>query len=99
MILWGDLTDNSAKKEALVAWLVVSARFKLQCFLFSRSIGKVTPKISYFHYVQNNNLDRCIHKVFYLILKSEALINSARPVPSLYQPRVHLQCTKNDFIC
>ena len=33
-----------------------------QCFLFSRSIGQVTPKIIYFHYLKKPFLDQSIQK-------------------------------------
>ena len=45
-----------------------------QWFFFSRNIGQVTPKIIYFHYLKNSFLDQSIQKIFYLILKTEALV-------------------------
>ena len=44
-----------------------------QCFFFSRNIGLVTPRIGYFYYQTEYFLDQRIHKIFYLILKTEAL--------------------------
>ena len=45
----------------------------LQCFSFSRNIGQVTLKISDFYYLKKSFLDQSIQKIFYLILKKEAL--------------------------
>ena len=45
-----------------------------QYFFFGRNIGKVTPKISYFHYLKKSVLNPCIKKTFYFILKTEALL-------------------------
>ena len=47
-----------------------------QCFLFSRIIGWLTPKIIYFYYLEKYFLDQSIQKIFYLILKKEALVVS-----------------------
>ena len=44
-----------------------------QCFLFSRIIGSVTPKINYLHYLKYFP-DQSIQKTFCLILKKEALV-------------------------
>ena len=45
----------------------------MQCFFFSQNIGYVTPKISYFHYLQKYFLAQSIRKILYLILKKDAL--------------------------
>ena len=44
-----------------------------KCFLFSRNIGWLTPKIIYLRYLKKSFLDQSIQKTFYLILKKEAL--------------------------
>ena len=44
-----------------------------QYFSFSRNICQVTLRILYFHYVKKIKLDQTIHKMFYLIMKTEAL--------------------------
>ena len=51
---------------------------QLQCFLFSRIIGQLTPKIIYFYYLKKYFLDQSIQKIFYLILKKEAEICYSR---------------------
>ena len=59
---------------------VIQARVDLkmpsvnQCFLFSRIIGWLTPKNIYFYYLEKYFLDQSIQKIFYLILKKEALL-------------------------
>ena len=46
-----------------------------QCFLFSRNIGKLTPKLVYFYYLKKNILDHSIQQIFCLILKKDALVH------------------------
>ena len=46
----------------------------LQCFVFSRNIGQVTPKIIYFHDLKKSYLDQSIQYVFNLILKTGAQV-------------------------
>ena len=48
-----------------------------QCFLYSRIIGSVTPKIYDFHYLKQSFLDQSIRKIFYLISKKEAMVTTA----------------------
>ena len=59
----------------------------LQYFLFSRIIGLVTPKINYFYYLKKYFLDQSIQKIFYSILKKEALVSSLHPEVLLKQMR------------
>ena len=63
-IFWGEITDNSAKKEALICGFkhgvlttAMNAWVARQCFLFSRNIGELTLKIIYFHYLKKYFLD------------------------------------------
>ena len=44
-----------------------------QCILFSRFIGELTLKIIYLYYLKKYFMDQSIQKMFYLILKKEAL--------------------------
>ena len=44
-----------------------------QGFFFSRNIGQVTPKMIYFYYLKKQFLAQSIQKIFYLILKKDAL--------------------------
>ena len=48
----------------------------IQCFFFSRNIGKVTPKMIYFYYLKKYFPDQSIQKTLYLILKTAALQGS-----------------------
>ena len=56
-----------------------------QCFFFSRNIGEVTLKIIYFHYLKKCFLDQSIQKIFYLILKTEALLGGSVGQPCLWR--------------
>ena len=60
-------------REHTLSLTVVDSKTPLvprdQCFLFSRIIGKLTPKFIYFYYQKNNFLDQSIQKIFYLFLK------------------------------
>ena len=52
-----------------------------QCFLFSRLIGQVTPKINYFHYLKKYIFwIKVSEQTFYLILKKEALTEASHVV-------------------
>ena len=48
-----------------------------QWLFFGRNIGQLTPKNIYFHYRRKCFLDQSIQKIFYLILKKEALASPA----------------------
>ena len=49
---------------------------RLQCFFYSRNIGLVTPNIYYFYYLTKYFLAQSIQKIWYFILKTEALLRS-----------------------
>ena len=51
----GDLTDASAKMKSLVSG-------GGQCFIFSRIITQVTPKIIHLYYVKKTFLNQSIQK-------------------------------------
>ena len=68
----GNLSKNTAKTAAMMPILAMCSC--KQCFLFSRIIGWVTPKINYFHYIKKYFLAQSIQIIFYLILKKEALV-------------------------
>ena len=48
-----------------------------QYFIFSRNIGRVTPKIIYFHYLIKI-LDQSIQNILDWILKTETLLTTSR---------------------
>ena len=50
---------NQGMKYFGIAILVAG---ELQCFLFSRNTGQLTPKIIYFHYLKKPFLDQSIQK-------------------------------------
>ena len=61
----GDLTDISAEKGLRATRhepRVDLTEEWQQCFIFSRNIGKVTPKKIYFHYLNKYFLDQSIQK-------------------------------------
>ena len=47
--------------------------YRTQWLFFGRNYGQLTPEIIYFHYLRKCFLDQSIWKIFYLILKKEAL--------------------------
>ena len=49
--------------------------YEWQWLFFGRNIGQLTPKIIYFHYLRKFFLDQSIQQIFYLILKTEALMS------------------------
>ena len=55
----------------------------VHCFLFSRIIGYLTPKIIYFYYLKKYFLDQSIPKIFNFILKKEALVMCTATVPQV----------------
>ena len=56
----------------------ISENSSYQHFLFSRNVGKVSPKINCFYYLIKPFLDRSIQNIFDLILKTEALLCTSR---------------------
>ena len=65
-----------------------------KCFLFSRNIGKVTPKIIYFHFLIKYFLDQSIQKIIYLILKKEALMDTLGKMRS-NTSAINVRCYKH----
>ena len=47
-----------------------------QSFLFSRNVGWVTLKMTYFYYLKKYFLDQSIQKTFFSILKKEAAVKN-----------------------
>ena len=65
---------------------------------FSRNIGKVTPKIMYFHYLEKYFLDQSIQKLFNLILKTEALVRSCSSSAAMWNVKKLEDCSGRDIV-
>ena len=68
-----------------------------QCFLFSRIIGQLTPKIIYFYYLKKYFLDQSIQKIFHLILKKEPLLHIRPMIVS--DAEISLRSPRKIIIC
>ena len=70
-IFWGELSDNSAIKEALV----VGVQGILRELHAASDVQRVRElRAQHFHNLKNMFLLESIHKIFNIILKSEALV-------------------------
>ena len=82
----GDLTDISAKKEALVIDLSKVRRY-------------ITPKLIYFHYLEKYFLDESIQNIFYLFLNKEAPVLLFQPKCRSGHPEDNLFSLQTKHVC
>ena len=81
---YGHLPARDTCQGQLRYWsvdcVICKPKYCSQPVLFSRNVGLVTQKIIYFHCQKKPFLDPSIQKLFYFILKKEALFSTPQPL-------------------